>query len=995
MRNMRSRPWARDPAFYAPRSWGFQDLMRRQVRDVLFVSTSYESFIMAEDGQLGELVLSSFLDLNLIYAPNLVHAPSGTEALAMATSQSRFDLVITSTNLGDMTAAHLAHELRAGGLDVPVVLLAADHRALNDYRARGRSPDIERTFLWQGDVHILLAIVKFIEDHLNVEHDTQFGVPVFIVVEDSVRYYSSFLPVIYTELLKHSQQVISEGLNVSQKLMRMRARPKLLLASNFEEAWEYFSRYQDSVLGVISDIEFPRNGSQSSTAGIDLARMIREQRPDVALTLQSTYPENERLATSVGASFLLKGSPVMLEQLRRVMTEQFFFGDFVFRLPDGTEIDRAHDLRTLVEKLRTVPVASIAFHGGRNDFSSWLRARTEFEPAAKLRPRRLSDYASLEEMRLSLIRNIDEYRRERNRSVVADYNPASMDASEGMSRIGGGSLGGKGRGLAYASRLLDRVRPADRYQGVQITVPPAVVLATDIFEQFLERNELLGRALESEDDQELEALFLAATFPEEARDALASFLVKIRQPLAVRSSSLREDSPYQPFAGIFETWMLPNDAADLLTRLEQLISAIKRVYASTYSRHAKAFISATPYRLEEERMAVTIQKMMGARHGRLFYPDFAGVARSYNFYPSPPTTPEDGIAAVALGLGKTVVEGEPCLRFSPAYPRHIVDFSSAEDMLRSSQRGFWALQLGGTEEGAELDWADALVHCPLEVAQRDGVLGRLASTYSPENDAVYDGLARGGVPLVTFAPILKHGQFPLAEILTDVLRLSRDATSGPVEIEFAVNLSAASGTESEFGLLQLRPLGLQSEPGATDIGDVRREDLVCFSGSVLGSGRIEDIRDLVVVDKEAFQRARSRQVARAVARMNATLAGQGIPYLLIGVGRWGSTHPELGIPVSWEDIAGARVIVEAGLRDLHVTPSQGTHFFQNLVSLNLGYFTVNEDLGEGFVDWEWLLAQPAEQEEGPVRHVQLAQPVRVIMDWRTREGVIEKPDPLG
>jgi CheY-like chemotaxis protein len=977
--------------WYGSGAGGFQELMREQVRNVLFVSSYYESFIMAEDGQLNELLLTKFLDVNLSQAPRLTHVSTGGQALELASEPDRFDLILAALDLGDMNAVELARRLRAEGVGLPIALLAYDHRELKEFLIRHDTRQIDRTFLWQGDVRILLAIVKYIEDKLNVDHDVRVGVPVVLVVEDNVRYYSSFLPVIYTEVMKHSQQVISEGLNLSQKLLRMRARPKILLACTYEEALEYFNRYQEDILGVFSDIEFPRGGVADADAGMALAARIRDVRPDVPIALQSSYPENARQATEIGASFLLKGSPDMLARLRELLVDRFFFGDFVFRLPTGEELDRARNLKELVEKLRTVPAESIAYHGVRNDFSSWLRARAEFEPAAKLRRRKVSDFQSLEHVRQDLVEAIDEFRRERNRGTVADFDASAFDPSMGIARIGGGSLGGKARGLAFAIRLLDRSRIADRFPDIRITVPPAVVLGTEVFEAFLEENALRTMSLRSENDLELVRQFRLSGFPTAVREQLRAFLRMMTAPLAVRSSSLLEDSPHQPFAGIFETLMLPNNDPDLDVRLAQLLDAIKQVYASTFVQHTKAFLKATPYRLEEEQMAVVVQKLVGARHDEYFYPDFAGVARSYNFYPAPPLEAQDGIVAVALGLGRTVVDGEPSLRFSPVHPRHIVEFSSVEDMLKNAQREFWALRLGDGEGGGTM--RERLVRLSLDDAERHGVLGPVGSSYSPENDAVYDGIGRAGIRLVTFAPILKNEIFPLAEILRELLTVGAAGTSSPVEIEFAVNLSPPPGEPREFGFLQLRPLAASRELEDLEIGDIPRDELICESPWVLGNGRLENVRDLILVDPDCFDRSESRKTARAVGTLNSRLVSEGVPYVLIGVGRWGSSHPELGIPVSWEDISGAVAIVEAGLRDIRVTPSQGTHFFQNLASANVGYFTVNEDRGEGFVRWDWLSEQPSPKSDGCVRHLRFHDPIEVIMLGQEHRGIIRMPMP--
>jgi hypothetical protein len=558
-------------------------------------------------------------------------------------------------------------------------------------------------------------------------------------------------------------------------------------------------------------------------------------------------------------------------------------------------------------------------------------------------------------------------------------------------RIGGGSIGGKGRGLAFATRLVDQFGLESRFPDVRVYVPPAVILGTDVFNEFLDGNGLRSRSLRSDDDGEVAREFAEARFPWQARQQLASFLFDTTHPLAVRSSSLLEDSPYQPFAGVFDTLMLPNDHPDPAVRLEELIRAIKQVFTSTFSRQSKAFLDATPYRLEEEAMAVIVQKMVGRERDGLFFPDISGVARSYNYYPTPPMTSMDGIAAVALGLGKTVVEGAPCFRFCPAYPRHNVEFSTVEDMVENSQRDFWALRMGSTRDLGKETNHDQLAKFPLEVAEKAGILRWVGSTYSPENNQVYDGLSREGVRLVSMAPILKQGLFPLADILMEIMEVGAGGTSSPVEIEFAVNLTTPPGEPMEFAFLQLRPLSGNRELDAIELERVPREELICESSSALGHGHLDEIYDMVVVDRNRFERAHSQECALAVSKFNTQLTQEKRPYILVGVGRWGSTHSWLGIPVRWADIAGARTIVEAGFKDFRVTPSQGTHFFQNLTSLNVGYFTVNQAINQGFVDWDWLAAQPAVGEAGCVRHLRFQRPVVVTMNGTTQQGIIRKP----
>ncbi len=974
-----------------PRLRRFQDLMRQRVQNILLVSSLYDSFILAEDGQLNEALLREYIELNLSQNPDLTRVSTGAEAVALARANPRFDLIVTTLRVQDMNAVDLARNLREAGLDIPVVVLAYNNRSLTDFVARHDITPLERIFLWQGDVRVLLAMVKYVEDRRNVAHDSgKLGVPVVIVVEDNIRFYSSFLPVIYSELLNHTHNLIREGLSLAQKMMRIRARPKVLLCTTYEEAWQYFSAYEDQVLGVISDIEFPHGGKLDRRAGLDLITRISALQPDVPIVLQSSIPGNENLARSAGASFLLKGSPVLLHDLRRILKDHFGFGDFVFRTPDGREIDRAHDLGSLIEKLRTVPAECLAFHGERNHISNWLKARTEFALAEALRPRKVSDFPDLESMRREVVRSITEYRQEWERVIVADFDRNRYDPLISMARIGGGSLGGKARGLAFVNRLLSESDWGEQYPGVRVLVPFSVVLGTDIFDQFLERNDLRDFAIEEASDEAIERRFLAASFPEDTVEDLTAFLRGVRCPLAVRSSGLLEDSPNQPFAGVYRTLMIPNNDESEERRMSQLLAAVKLVYASTFCATAKSFLEMTPYRLEEEKMAVIIQKLVGSPHGNRFYPDFAGVGRSYNFYPTAPQTAEDGVVAVALGMGKTVVDGGSSLRFSPRYPRHLVTQSNVKDVLNNSQREFYALDLDAPADGTANPGSELTAY-DLRVAEEDGTLAALASTYSPENDAVYDGTSRPGFRVVSFAPILKHEIFPLAELLDELLRLGARGCSAPVEVEFAVNLTVPPGSPVEFGFLQMRPLALSRELEELEIGHVDSSDLICRSTKVMGNGKVTDLRDVVVVDYHRFERARSVEVAEILARVNSRLHAQGLPYLLIGVGRWGSADPYLGIPVSWSQIAGARIIVEAGFKDIRVTPSQGTHFFQNITSCNVGYFTVNPEAGDGILDWDWLNEQPALDEEDCVRHVRLQRPLVVKMSGKKGEGVILKP----
>jgi CheY-like chemotaxis protein len=969
---------------------GFQRLMPRRVRKILLAASPYDAFILEQDGQLSDLILAELLDPNLRNVPAITSVSTGEQALAAA-AKTRFDLVITTMDLGDMDHGELARRIREAGHKRAIVLLAFENREPGEALTRSSLPHIDRVFVWQGDRRILLGIIGHLEDRWNVRHDSDLvGVSSIILIEDNPRYYSSFLPMLYAELMKQSKTVIAEGTNLSNKLMRMRARPKILLCTDFEQAWRYYSRYRRYVLGIISDVDFPRRGKMNPYAGLEFARLVRARDPDLPIMLQTLDPSFVGKAEEVKAEIVLKNSPFLLHELSRFVTDRFGFGDFVFDTPGSSGAQRASSLRMLEQVLQRVPDESILWHAARNHFSTWLRARTEFSLAEKLRPRKVSDFESPAAIREYLIDSIREFRRERQSGTLSDFGTGDFDAATSFARIGGGSLGGKARGLAFVRQLLYRHGLRKRFPGVEILVPPAVVLATDVFDQFLERNDLQDFAIQEESDERIEERFIEGRFPESVFDDLMRYLDQVDYPLAVRSSSLLEDSRTLPFAGVYKTCMVPNGHPDRKVRVKQLVHAIKRVYASTFSRKAKAYMQTTSFRLEEEKMAVIVQRLAGMRHGTRFYPDFAGAARSYNFYPAPPMRPEDGIACVALGLGRTVEEGRKALRFCPKYPRHPVHFSSPDEILMNSQTEFYALELEPPDSHPDPTAELELVLHGVAKAAEDGTLAPLGSTYSRENDAVYDGLGRSGVPVVTFAPILKQGLFPLSEILELLLEIVERGLNVPAEIEFAVNLSTPRGAPREFAFLQMRPVLVPRGLEGIDLERLPREDLVCSSRSVLGNGQIEGIRDLVVVDRERFDRSRSVEIAAQVARFNGQLIAEGRPYVLIGVGRWGAADPWLGIPVTWDAIAGARAIVECTFKDMAVVPSQGSHFFQNLTSSRVGYFTVESEDG-GFVDWDWLLRQAPLEATPYVRHLRFDRPLTVAMDGGKGDGIIAKP----
>lgn len=971
---------------------GFKNLMRERVNEILLVSSLYDSFILAQDGQIQELIMTEYMELNLHHSPGISRVARASEALWIAENDPRFNLIMTTTNVGDMRVTDFARRIREKGVRAPLALLTYDNRELEEMVARGETELFDYVFIWQGDFRILLAIVKLVEDFLNVEHDTRvMGVQVILLVEDNIRFYSSYLPMIYTELMRQSQSLISEGMNVAHQVLRMRARPKILLATKFERAWDLYTKYEKHILGVITDIEYEREGAKDPRAGAELAKRIRQGRDDIPILLQSFQPETREIAEEVTVPFVRKDSPTLLSDLRSFMLDNFGFGDFVFKTSSGQVIDRASDLRSLAEKLQTVPDESILFHAERDHFSNWLKARTEFAVAEKLKPRKVSDFDSIDSLRQSLIDSIRDFRRLQQLSVIADFRMDHFDPTSSFARIGGGSLGGKARGLAFLTHLINSNNLYSKWPGVHVSTPASAVLATDVFDEFLAENDLQQFAIEEEDDEVVRKRFLEANFPMQAWVKVAELMQVMDYPLAVRSSGLLEDSHFQPFAGIYETYMLPNNHPDVEVRVEEVIRAIKLIYASTFSKRSRAYMSSTPYRLEEEKMAVIIQRLVGVNHDGRFYPDISGVGRSHNFYPSAPASSSDGIANVALGLGLYVVEGGEGVRFSPKYPRHTSQFGTVEDLLNYSQKRFYALRLPEPGTRTEVGIGMQLEECKLETAETDGTLNKIGSVYSHENQSVSDGLGRDGIRIVSFAPILKHRMFPLAEMLATLLEIGERGMSRPVELEFAVNLTVPKGSPQEFVLLQMRPLVLNTDLEDLKVEEAEPEKLICQSKKVLGIGRIDEIFDIVTVNPETFDRSASLDVAVEVGIMNAKLLKQNRPFLLIGLGRWGSTDPWLGIPVEWEQINGARVIVEAGFKDFIVQPSEGAHFFHNITSMMIGYFTVNPDAGQGQIDWEWLNGLKAEEELKYIRHLRVDKPITVMMNGHRHQGVIYRP----
>ena len=969
----------------------FSDLMPARVRRILLVSSLYDSFTFQEDGNLGEMLFTEYQELNLSSAPTIFRVSTAREAIERV-EEIDPDLIITMPRVGDMDVFEFGRLIKDHSPDLPVVLLAYDTRELSLLKAREDLACVDRIFVWLGDARVFLAVIKWAEDRMNRAHDAETaGVKSMLLVEDSVRFYSAYLPMLYGEIMQQTQALMSEGVNRMQQLMRMRARPKILLATTFEEGRDIYMKARGDILGVIVDARFPKDGELDDMAGVAFAAMVKEHDPTTPVLIQSTTRTCTEEAFGVGATFLQKTSPTLMHDVRAFMRDHLGFGDFIFRTPDGAEVARAGDLRGLVDAVRSVPGASLMYHGRRNDFSTWLMARTEFDLAKALRAIAADEFDSSEELREYLLRALREHRFRARAGLVEEFSKETFEAETSFTRIGRGSLGGKGRGLAFMNSLLDAYEIENRIEGVRISVPQTAVVATDVFDRFMEMSGLMSLALSEDDDVTIRAAFLAARLPEETISELRAFLSRVRYPLAVRSSSLFEDSSYQPFAGIYQTYMLPNSNESLEVRLDELCRAIRLVYASTYSADSKTYIESTTNRLEEEKMAVVIQQVTGRRHDGVVYPNAAGVARTYDHYPINEIQAEDGVACVALGMGKTVVEGGRCVRFSPKKPKTLYQFSTPRDYLNNAQRQFYALDL--EKEAPVRKPTDApeanLTLLDVDTAAEHGTFRPVGSVYTPENDRIYDGSGRPGVRLITMAGMLSGDEFPLPETLAFLMEVGKSGFTCHVEIEFAVMLNEDG--PHDFSFLQIRPLVLEASTEEIDLSGIERDDVLCSSGSSLGHGVIDDIADIVYVAPDTFERSHTVEIADEVGRLDRALRDAGRRYLLIGPGRWGSADQWLGIPVSWRQIAGVGAIVETDMPDIMVDPSQGSHFFQNITSFGIAYLTVRETDARSLLDSEWLDLQPAEEETKHLRHIALDAPLRILVNSGESRGVVLKP----
>ncbi|MFA4974551.1 MAG: PEP/pyruvate-binding domain-containing protein [bacterium] len=965
-------------------------LMSWRINDVLFVSSPYDLYIIEEEGLLADRISDEYTILHLTSAPSISHASTAEEAIA-AVEEHDFDLVITSQRVGKgRSVFDMAAKIKELKPDLPVVLLTPEMGSGGRTKKRRESPAIDKVFNWHGDTRIFLAIIKCLEDRVNAEHDClKEDVRAIILVEDSPHFYSDYLPLIYTEIMEQTRSLVFEGATADEKLRMMRRRPKILMAGSYEEAVELFEKYRDNLLGIISDVRFPRGGALDAEAGFAFTELVKGENPDTPVLLQSKDAGNAGRAGQVGASYVDKNSPHLLTELGNFIKNYFGFGDFLFRMPDGTEIARATTMQEMENLLGSVPDESVAYHSRRNHFSNWFYARGEFALAAKIKPINLSDFSSVAGLRKELLACIHEAAITKRWLNIARFSERNLDLSMFFMRFGTGSIGGKGRGIGFLSKLVQDPEIAKRFRGQAVEVPQTVAIGTDVFDNFLETNRLHRVAIDAADDGAIAKAFLAAEIEPRIVGDIASFLRRTEGPLAVRSSSLSEDSLSQPFAGLYSTYLLPNNHPDFDHRLAQFLAAVKLVYASTFFADPRAYMEANGIAVESEKMAVIVQRIVGRRHGDFFYPDVAGVAQSYNFFPVGYLKPEDGIAQIVLGLGTMAVRGERVLRFCPRYPTILPQFSKPADILAQSQRSFHVIDLINTNPALFTDENVTLATLDIMKAEEHGVLPPLGGTYSREDDVIYDGVNRTGPKVLTFKDLLSGQLFPLPSLLAEMLDIGAEGMGCPVEMEFAANL-ASDGAGPSLSVLQIRPLVSGEEAEEVSVEGIAREDCIALSNKAMGNGNFTGIRDVVFVKPEAFDQSRTAEIAEHIGKVNAHMVARGDNYVLMGFGRWGTTNSALGIPVTYAQISHAKVIAEISTEQVDVEPSQGTHFFHNITSSRIGYLSIDEGTQEGFVDWGWLHEQHASLETAFIKHIRLKDPIAVRIDGHSGRGVILK-----
>lgn len=965
----------------------FVNLMMRRIYNVLIVANPYDAFMLEDDGRVEEKIYNEYVELGLRYPPTFTQVSTTEEAREVLRTM-HIDLVICMPGNADNDAFSVARDIKAEFPHMHCIVLTPFSHGITKRMENEDLSIFDYVFCWLGNTNLILSIIKLIEDKMNLEHDiNEGGVQMILLVEDSIRFYSSILPNLYNYILAQSKRFATEALNRHSATLRMRGRPKVVLARNYEEAMALYERYSDNVLGVISDVRFPIHGEKDSEAGLKLMREIRQNDPYLPLILESSESENRAKAEAEGFRFVDKSSKKMSLDLRKILEEHFGFGDFIFRDPKTkAEIMRIHSLKELQDNIFKIPDDSMLYHISRNHMSRWLSARAIFPVSMFLKTvtwERLKDITAHREI---IFDAIVQYRHMKNIGVVAVFDRMKFDAYSHFARIGEGSLGGKGRGLAFLDNIIKMHPEFNSLEGAKVQIPRTVVLCTDVFDQFMEQNNLYQIALSDASDDDILRHFLRAQLPDSLIADFFTFFEAVKSPIAIRSSSLLEDAHYQPFAGIYSTYMIPY-LDDKYAMLEMLACAIKGVYASVYYRDSKAYMTATSNVIDQEKMAVILQEVVGKQYDGRYYPNISGVLRSLNYYPIGDERAEDGIASLALGLGKYIVDGGQTLRVSPYHPHQVLQTSELETALRETQTRFYALDTRHVGNDFKVDDGFNILNLKVKEAERDNSLNFIASTYDPYDQVIRDGLYEGGRKVISFAGVLQQNVFPLPELLQMSMRYGAEAMRRPVEIEFACNLNA-DRTGSLY-LLQIRPIVDQKQMLDEDLAAIPDADCLLRSHNSLGHGVTEDVTDVVYVKTDdRFSAADNPTIAREIEKLNKEYLDRGTNYVLVGPGRWGSSDSWLGIPVKWPHISAARVIVEVALKNYRVDPSQGTHFFQNLTSFGVGYFTIDENRNDGCFHKSTLDAMPAVEETDHVRVVRFEKGLRIMMDGKKGEGVV-------
>ena len=965
----------------------FVNLMTRRIFNVLLIANPYDAFMLEDDGRIDEKLFNEYAALSLRYPPRFTQVSTEAEAWAELHRNS-FDLIIVMPGTDNSDTFDIARGIKHRFQHIPLVVLTPFSHGITARIEHEDLSDFEYVFCWLGNTDLLLSIIKLIEDKMNLDHDIEEGgVQQIILVEDNIRFYSSVLPELYKFVLQQSMEFATEALNEHQRTLRMRGRPKIVLARTYEEAIDLYDRHPNNVLGVITDARYPRGGVVDPQAGVHLLAELRKRDPFLPLILESAESENAVQAKAHNADFIDKNSKKMAVDLREVVKQHFGFGDFIFRDPKTfQEVMRARNLKEMQSAVLNVPAESLHYHITRNHVSRWLRSRAMFPAAEFVKQLSWQELQDIDAHRRAIFEAIVDYRRMKNQGVVAVFRRDRFDRYSNFARIGEGSLGGKGRGLAFIDNIVKHHPELNQFDNATVMIPKTVVLCTDLFEEFMDHNNLYQLALSDADDAVILDAFRRATLPASLEGDILTFIEATSSPIAVRSSSLLEDSHYQPFAGIYNTYMVP--LLDNRHRmLSMLYDAIKGVYASVFFKDSKAYMQATRNVIDQEKMAVILQEVVGRQYGDRYYPSMSGVGRSLNYYPIGDERAEEGIVNLALGLGKYIVDGGQTLRICPHHPGKVLQMSDTEMALRETQTRFYALDLKNMGENFSVDDAFNLLKLSVREADKDGALQYLASTYNPTDQVIYPGVYPEGRKIISFVGVLEHDVVPLPHLLREVLRLGQEAMRRPVEIEFAVEIDATTRS-CVFYLLQIRPMVDVKSDVHINLSEIRPETILLQSNNALGHGQMDDITDVVYVKTDGYNAGNNPLIAEEISRINAKFLDRGEHYVLVGPGRWGSSDSWLGIPVKWPNISAARIIVEAGLTNYRVDPSQGTHFFQNLTSFGVGYFTINDFNGDGVYNRAALDALPAVEETAHVRHVRFPQALAIKVDGKKKLGYV-------